>query len=130
MFREELYSKLKDVKHDFIILKNRVNCYLEEQNEILSKLDKVNNECVITKEKASGSYGLFVINDIVQNVKFMESELCFVENNKEDILRIELSEHIYGLDERIKIISNKFKQLNLDIKEAFYFEALKEKAKK
>lgn len=130
MYREDLYLKLKDVKHDFNILKNRVNCYLEEQNEILTKLDKVNNECVIAKEKTSGTYGLFVINDIVQNVEFIESELCFVENNKEDILRIELSEHIDGLDERIKLISNKFKQLNLDIKEAFYFEALKEKAKK
>lgn len=130
MFRDELYKKLNDIKQDFVILKNRVNSYVEEQEEVLSKLHKVNNECVIEREKKDGSYGLFVINDIMQNVDFIESEFGFVESNKENILRIELQEHVDGLDEKIKSIYNKFKQLNLDIKEAFYFEAIKEKTKK
>lgn len=130
MNRKELYLRLEDVRHDFNILKNRINSYLEEQDEVIHKLNEVNAEQIsVGEDKKIGDYVLFTTKDIVENTKIIDSELYFVEVNKDNILRPELSEHIYSLEEKIKLMSNKFKQLNLDIKEAFYFEALSGKNK-
>lgn len=129
MYRKELYLRLEDIQHDFNILKNRIDSYLEEQEEVIGKLNDVNKESYAPTDKRIGEYVLFTTKDIVQNTKIIESELYFVQNNKEDILRLELSEHLDGLEEKIKLMSNKFKQLNLDIKEAFYFEAISGRSK-
>ena len=127
MFRKELYLRLDDVLIDFGILKNRINSYLEEQNDILVRLDKINNEPVVVDSGNSGRYGSFAMTDMSKNVEHIENKLKSVMNNKENMLKIELKEHIEGLEEDIRQTFNKFMQLNLEVKEAFYLETIKQK---
>lgn len=92
------------------------------------RLNKSSNKFIFVGEDSNANYGKYIMNDILQDIGFIESELNFLIFNKEDRLKVELIEHLESLEEKIKQTSNKLKQLNLDIKETFYSEVIKEKA--
>lgn len=130
MNRKELYAEINDVNHDFLILKKRVESYFEEEKETILKLDKVNNKFTILDDEKSGNYGTYIVNDILQDITFIESELNFLIFNKDCRLRAEILEHLESLEEKLKVTSNKFKQLNMDIKDAFYSQVIRERTLK
>lgn len=130
MNRKELYAEINDVNHDFLILKKRVESYFEEEKETILKLDKVNNKFTILDNEKSGNYGTYIVNDILQDITFIESELNFLIFNKDCRLRVEILEHLESLEEKLKVTSNKFKQLNMDIKDAFYSQVIRERTLK